>query len=468
MSGRRPEIDRHAGRGTAPDRPAARGLAALLRVPALRRLVAVRVASSLGDGAFQGALVSAVLFNPSRQTSAAAIAGGFAVLLLPYSVVGPFAGALLDRWSRRRVVIVATLLRAVCVGLVAISLAAGAPSVLLLITALAVTGAARFVGSGLSAALPHTIARSSLVGANALSVTSGAIATAVGGGYAIVMRDLVGHTDVPVAGVTGSVVVFYLLAVLLISRFEAGALGPDTTDEPAHAVRAVLSGLLRAFGHAVARPTVGLAITLVVLVRFCFGMATLLILLLYQHHFTEPVGPLLPGLNGLAEVLAAISAGLLAGAVATPVVVRLLGRTGTLVTLMGVSAVTVLLCGPRFSMPAIMIAATVLAFTYQAAKVCVDAIVQADSDDAYVGRVFALYDTLNNVAYVGAFAIGATVVPSDGRSVALLVGMAAVYLSTGAAYPLALRAARGRNARQSVAPALTYGASGTPDHLTRR
>ena len=31
--------------------------------------------------------------------------GGFAVLLLPYSLVGPFAGVLLDRWSRQRVLV---------------------------------------------------------------------------------------------------------------------------------------------------------------------------------------------------------------------------------------------------------------------------------------------------------------------------------------------------------------------------
>jgi len=31
-----------------------------------------------------------------------AIAAGFLVLLLPYSIIGPFAGALLDRWDRHR------------------------------------------------------------------------------------------------------------------------------------------------------------------------------------------------------------------------------------------------------------------------------------------------------------------------------------------------------------------------------
>jgi MFS family permease len=407
---------------------------ALLRLPDLRRLIGVRMCSSMGDGAFQGALVSAVFFNPTRHSSAAGIAAAFAVLLLPYSVIGPFAGALLDRWSRRTVIVVATGLRVLLVLGVAAALAAGAASSALFVGALLVTGAARFVGSGLSAGLPHTVPAGTLVPANALAVTCGAIATAAGGGFAIVMRGLVGDTDGPVAIVTAMVTLFYLAAIVLVRRFRRRALGPDDGQTQVTPLRAVATGLSSALGHAWRRPTVASAISLVVTVRFCFGMATLVILLLYQHHFTERVGPLMPGLAGVGEVLAAISLGLLAGAVATPVLVRQLGRTPTMVSLMVLAAVTVAVLGPQFSLVATIVAAPILAFTYQAVKVCVDAIVQQDSDDAYVGRVFALYDTLNNVFYVGAFAIGAAVVPFDGRSTALILAMAAVYVVAGLVY----------------------------------
>jgi MFS family permease len=433
------EHKRHGG--VAAGETSVRALS-LLRIPALRRLIGIRIFSSLGDGAFQGALVSAVFFNPTRESSAAAIAAAFAVLLLPYSVIGPFAGALLDRWSRRSVIIVATLMRAVLVLGVASMLAAGAPSWVLLVGALLVTGAARFVGSGMSAALPHTVPTGALVPANALAVTCGSIAAAAGGGYAILMRDLIGVTNGPIAVVTATVPVFYLVAVVLTAGFSHGALGPDATDEPTQPVRAVLAGFSSALRHAVQRPTVGVSVVLVVTVRFCFGMATLVILLLYQHHFTARVGPLLPGLNGIAEVLAAISVGLLAGAVATPVLVRMFGRTATILGLMIAASVTAAVCGPRFSLVAIFVAAPVLAFTYQAVKVCVDSIVQSDADDAYVGRVFALYDTANNVFYVGAFAVGALVVPFDGRSVALIVVMAVVYAAAGIVYAAVARRLR--------------------------
>jgi hypothetical protein len=120
--------------------------------------------------------------------------------------------------------------------------------------------------------------------------------------------------------------------------------------------------------------------------------------------------------------------------------VRHLGRAASMVALMVLAAITVAVLGPRFSLLATIIAAPILAFTYQAVKVCVDAIVQQDCDDAYVGRVFALYDTLNNIFYVGAFVVGAMVVPFDGRSVGLILVMAGVYLGAGLVYGAGIRA----------------------------
>ena len=78
-----------------------RVLHTLRESPGLGRLALVRFSSQFGDGMFQAALGGAILFNPERETDPVAIAAGFAVLLLPYSVIGPFAGALLDRWDRR-------------------------------------------------------------------------------------------------------------------------------------------------------------------------------------------------------------------------------------------------------------------------------------------------------------------------------------------------------------------------------
>ena len=87
-----------------------------------------------------------------------AIAAGFAALLLPYSVVGPFAGVLLDRWRRQRVLVATNLVRCLAVGLVAIEIAAGATGALFY--AHRAGGASRSTGSSwprCRPSLPHVV-----------------------------------------------------------------------------------------------------------------------------------------------------------------------------------------------------------------------------------------------------------------------------------------------------------------------
>ena len=56
------------------------------------RLIAIRWTGQFTDGLFQSALASFVLFSPERQPDARSAAAAFAVVLLPYSLVGPLVG----------------------------------------------------------------------------------------------------------------------------------------------------------------------------------------------------------------------------------------------------------------------------------------------------------------------------------------------------------------------------------------
>src|SRR3954466_15469117 len=164
----------------------------LLRRRDFRRLLATRLLSQFGDCVFQAALAGTVLFNPQRAADPIDVAAGSAVLLLPYSLVGPFAGVWLDRWSRRQVLLRANLLRAVLVLGVAALVLAGVGGIPFYIAGLVVFSVNRFVLAALSAGLPHTVDEPSLVSANALSTTAGAVLTVVGGGVALVLLHLTG------------------------------------------------------------------------------------------------------------------------------------------------------------------------------------------------------------------------------------------------------------------------------------
>ena len=82
-----------------------RDLTALLRFSGFGRLFAVRLLSHGSDGIFQVALASTVLFSPERAPTSGAIAGAFAAILLPFTILGPFVGVFLDRWSRRWILV---------------------------------------------------------------------------------------------------------------------------------------------------------------------------------------------------------------------------------------------------------------------------------------------------------------------------------------------------------------------------
>ena len=96
-----------------------------------RALYSIRLAGQFGDGLFQAALASFVLFSPEREPNAAAIAIAFSILLLPYSIIGPFVGVFLDRWSRRNILYKANLLKGLFTVPVIAVVLAGQDSILL-------------------------------------------------------------------------------------------------------------------------------------------------------------------------------------------------------------------------------------------------------------------------------------------------------------------------------------------------
>ena len=66
-----------------------------------RRLFWTRLISQTGDGIVTAAIGTYVFFNASSFTSPTAAASALTVVYLPYSLIGPFAGVFIDRWSRR-------------------------------------------------------------------------------------------------------------------------------------------------------------------------------------------------------------------------------------------------------------------------------------------------------------------------------------------------------------------------------
>lgn len=403
-----------------------RDLRVLLRFRNFRRLLSVRLLSQGADGVYQTALATYVVFSPEKQTSAAAIASAMAVLLLPYSLVGPFSGVLLDRWRRRQVLLYGSLLRTVLASATAVLIIIDVPDWLFYVSALCVTAVNRFVLSGLSAALPRVVDEERLVIANSLSPTAGTLAATIGAGLAFVVRLLLWDSDAAVVLLGAAL---YLCAGLASLRMSRELLGPE------HAlVRPSLTAALSGTAHDLAagvrhlatpqRRRAAWALLTMTLMRFCYGALLVMLLMLCRYAFTSNADDGL-ALLGLALVIS--GAGFFAAAVATPWSAGRLGPGRWIAVCAAAAAILVPALGLPFATTPMLAAAFVLGLTTQGAKIATDTIVQTSVEDGFRGRIFSVYDVLFNVAFVGAAGVAALILPPDGRSTLLLVTVSAVY-----------------------------------------
>ncbi|MBQ0881114.1 MFS transporter [Streptomyces sp. RT42] len=402
-----------------------RDLRVLLRLKGFRRLLAVRLLSQGADGVYQVALATYVVFSPEKQTSPAAIASAMAVLLLPYSLVGPFAGALLDRWRRRQVFLYGNLLRAVLASVTAVLMVASVPDWLFYVSALCVTAVNRFVLAGLSAALPRVVDAERLVIANSLSPTAGTLAATAGGGLAFVVRLVVADSDAAVVLLGAAL---YLCGALASLSIAVELLGPDRTRAPhlASALAVTARDLVAGVRHlaAPARRDAAWSLAGMTLMRFCYGALLVMLLMLCRYALTSDTDD---GLALLGLALGVSGAGFFAAAVITPWAAGRLGPGRWMAVCAGIATVLVPALGLPFATAPLLVAAFVLGLTTQGAKIATDTVVQSSVDDAFRGRIFSVYDVLFNVAFVGAAGVAALMLPPDGRSVTLIVTVTVIY-----------------------------------------
>ncbi|WP_238012119.1 MFS transporter [Dactylosporangium sp. AC04546] len=430
-------------------------LASTLAERGFRRLLGVRIASQFGDGMFQAALAGSVLFNPERQTTAVAVAAGTAVLLLPYSLLGPFAGVLLDVWSRRRVLVAASIARIVLVGLAALLIAVASQGLLFMLVVLVAIGLNRLFLSAVSAATPHVVADARLVTANAVSGTAGSLASSAGIGCALLALQTAvsigyhGYATVAALAPLG----YAASAALAVRRFGADDLGPDRVPRRQGAWARV-TGVARDLGdgvrHLVRRRNAALALTVQTGFRMLFGVLTLALLLLHRNYFPGD-DDIAGSVTALAGVFVAGALGVIVGAALTPRLTHRIGGQRWITAVLVAAAMALAGFGLPFRSDLLLVVVFVLNIAAQSIKIVTDTFIQQECDDAYRGRVFSVSDTTFNLAYVVGMFAAAFVLPDTGRSPVVLLLVAAALLATAAAY--AARRWRAQAAWDAVADA---------------
>lgn len=399
----------------------------LLRRRDFRALYSTRLVGQFGDGFFQAALASFVLFSPEREPNATAIAVAFGILLFPYSLIGPFAGVFLDRWLRRNILVRANLLKALLTIPVIAAVLAGNESVVLGISVLAVLGVGRFILAGLSASLPHVVKGKELIYANALTPTSGTIAFVIGATTGLGIRQVFGGGD------TGSVALLmfaigtFTSAAFIARTIAVHALGPthqikhSMVDSLRGVTVELVSGVRTLGAHGVAAR----ALALVAVNRISFGVVTAGALLLLRNTFHQSSNAN-AALADFAILSGSAATAALLAAIVTPWMTRQIGipRWSSLTVAQASAGMVVFAFAATLqNFPLLIVAGFSLGFAGQAVKVCSDTVIQREIPDESLGRIFSLFDMSVNVALVSGIILVALLAPVSGVAPMLYAGV---------------------------------------------
>jgi MFS family permease len=360
-----------------------------LRSDDFRRLFAIRLISQSGDGLFQAALVSSIVFNPEEQNTILGFAIATLVVSLPFSILGPFTGVFIDRWSRRKILVIAPWLRAAAVWLVLFE-PQTAP-VLFFGGALWVLSVNRFYLATAQAVVPRMVPTEDLLMANSMATVGGTVALLTGvfvGGW---VADLFG--DVPVIAIAG---VEWIVASLVATRIRSPLFPHHVPEAP---VRDEIRRVGREFADGITRlagtPRALAPITSITLDQVGQGIVLVLSLFVFRQRFGEGVGSFsnLIGAGGVGVLLGILTVGKLEERYPKERIVARAFFAGGVVLIAVASYIT------GWSM---LVASFAVGLTFAWKKIPVDTMVQEAIPDGYRGRVFAVYDVAYNLSRVAA------------------------------------------------------------------
>ncbi|MEU7894398.1 MFS transporter [Nonomuraea sp. NPDC049152] len=359
----------------------------------LGRLIELTAANSAGDSLITLALAGTIFFGLPVNEARGQVALYLVITMIPFAVVAPFVGPVLDRFrSGRRYVMAGTLFARglLCFAMAAavgpgdvLTLFAGALGVLVLSKAYNVSRAAI-----MPSVLPADI---TLVSANARVALFSLVAAGIAVPVAAGLTAWLGAAWV----LRLAMVVFLLLGVFAV-RLPRHVDSPDLEEEEDERGRRTRWRTLLNVGPAVTE-----AMRANAAIRFFSGFLLFYLLFLVQDGHLKD----LPTTTTIALLAAAAGLGGLAGAAVanwarnnSPQLIVLLTLAVTLVT----AGVTAFL----FGLWAAVAVALVAAFAQELGKLALDAIVQREIGEEVRSSTFGVVEALLQVAWVFGGLIG--------------------------------------------------------------
>ena len=419
-------------------------------------LMSVQFLTQAGQGVIQGAIGKSIAFGGQKGfdvqnvPSADYLLQVILLLYVPYTLLSPFIGVVIDRFERRRIVWWANVFTAAVVAAVALAFLlplgegttegnAGATAGLVL-GLLAAQAVIRVTLAVKSAAIPDVLSGRDLLQGNALSQAGGALFQIVGIAFALAAGGFLPAWLVVVGGAV--VLAIGALVATRLRHVEANPHVSTFADEARRVIGTIVGGIR----EVASRPAAAVGLVGFQMLRYQFWGFGLFVFALYAKNLVEG------GSESQVPTLISGGVGLIGGVLGLFVAqawkdrippVRLL-----LVSMTLLGAATVVF-GGLVSVAGFAGMLFVGFFAFFVGKISADTIVQQAMPDDFRGRAFALFDIAYNLGFiVPALILSVVWVENDpGRTRVILIVSGAVFLLL-----TAVIAAWARRIREGFAP----------------
>ncbi|MPZ90736.1 MAG: MFS transporter [Actinobacteria bacterium] len=369
-----------------------RRLVPLLAERDFRLLLGAQCIAQMADGLAQVAFAEEIVLDPQgTPTRTLAL---FALTLLPYSLLGPFTGVLVDRWPRRSILVWTNVARAVLLVSLPLWMGALPGDAALYASVLLLLGFGRLFLTTKGASLPVVLHERHLLRGNSLSGGGGMISALLGGVAGIGVAAIAStETAFLVAGS------LYTVGALVARRLSNPMVHPHQHLERVLVAAArIAAELAEGIGEIWGRERARLPLFGIFVLRVAAMFVALIAIEVIRTEYAAADDS--GRLSASALALGAAGVGAFIGALTAPAMGRRFPTPALLIIGFVVSGASMVIAAPILDLTTTVGLALFAGFGAFVAKVAVDAQVQEALPDEYRGRAFALYDILYNLASV--------------------------------------------------------------------
>lgn len=357
--------------------------------------------SQASDALTTFVLAEVMVFSFSSGPSLSAMTYALLISALPMILIGPIAGHVADRYSRKSILYFGHLVRAFTTASAIVATIHRFHVWGYLVFAL-LMGLTRLLYTARATLLPMLVRKHELVAADSTSLIVGVLAGSTGGGIGM----LLAHQS-PIA----------LIILASLGQFAAFMLYRSLKTDLGNSTNRISRNHIRHLLTQIRMPKTKYAMLSTASHRavlgICIASTALLVDSQYGLHTT-----------GYMAVLGFSAAGSFIGSVSSEWVSEHFPRRSITVTVFALSAFLSLFSAAVSKPQVALLVVALTAFLFQNLRIRSDATIQANTEFANIGHVFSAYDMLYNLSFIGGCALGISLTGISRYSAVL--GVAAV------------------------------------------